>query len=83
MRRRRARGVDTKVRIITHDVDEFKGMRPFHVNRFGRVTGHTVMNKKITTYTIVTDAGSEFKLTRDQFATSALERSYRYQSTKK
>lgn len=83
MKRNRARAVGTKVRITTHDVDEFNGMRPFHIKRCGRITGHTVVNKRITAYTITTDTGSEFKLTRDQFATSALEKSYRYQSTKK
>lgn len=78
MRQNRARTIGTRVRISTHDIEKFNGMRPFHTKRFGIITGHVIESKKITAYTVTTDEGDEYKLSRTQFATSALEKSFKY-----
>lgn len=78
MRQNRARTIGTRVRISTHEIEYFNGMRPFHAKRFGRIIGHVVESKKITTYTVVTDEESTYTLSREQFATSALEKSFKY-----
>lgn len=78
MARRRANKIGTPVRIIAHDIDAFKGMRPFHEKRFGRITGHNYTDRDVITYTVAAGDGQEYRLTREQFATSALKKSSRY-----
>lgn len=73
----RAKRVGTKIRITTQDIDELKGMRPFQDKRFGTISGHKYTDGKLTGYLILAN-GKEFTLTRSQFATSALTKSFRY-----
>lgn len=83
MRQHRAKKIGNQVRIIADDIEGYQGMRPFHAKRFGRITGHTIVDKKIALYIIMTDIGDELKLTRTQFATSALTKSAKYPVKKK
>lgn len=83
MKQNRSRTIGTRVRICTHDVDDFNGMRPFHVKRFGSLTSHVIEDKKIVAYVVTTDEAKTYTLTRGQFATSALEKSFKYRSKNK